>query len=152
MRQSTLDPTLRTLKLPDGRPAILSDTVGFIRDMPKDLFAAFRATFEEAADADLLLEIVDASSNEIDEHLQATQGLLESLGLGHIPRLLVRNKIDCLSEDLRDTLFAAGGSPEADTVCLSARNGTGLAELIERMAACLPQPPPWAVPPSLAGS
>ncbi|MCA9594117.1 MAG: GTPase HflX [Myxococcales bacterium] len=94
---ATLDTRARQLRLLDGQFVILTDTVGFIRDMPKDLFAAFRATFEEAADADLLLQLVDASDPEHGEHERATEDLLKKLELERIPRLLVYNKLDLLS-------------------------------------------------------
>jgi GTP-binding protein HflX len=76
--------------------AILVDTVGFIRDLPEDLFAAFRATFEEAADADLLLDVVDASDPARSAHIATTDAVLEELGLGKRPRMLVYNKADLL--------------------------------------------------------
>jgi GTP-binding protein HflX len=91
---ATLDPRARRLTLPNGRVVVLTDTVGFIRNMPADLFSAFRSTFEEAADADLLLEVIDASDPERDEHLEATEHVLRDLELGDRPRLLVYNKLD----------------------------------------------------------
>jgi GTP-binding protein HflX len=96
---ATLDTRARRLRLPSGAFAILTDTVGFIRDMPKDLFAAFRATFEESADADLLLEVVDASNEEFEEHLDTTETLLESLGLAETPRLRLHSKLDLLPSE-----------------------------------------------------
>ncbi|MEO7094093.1 MAG: GTPase HflX, partial [Polyangiales bacterium] len=100
---ATLDTRSRRLHLPAtaeqmeageiGREIILVDTVGFIRDLPEDLFAAFRATFEEAADADLLLHVVDASDPARDEHIRTTEQVLEELGLEGRPRLLVYNKV-----------------------------------------------------------
>ncbi len=93
---ATLDTRARQLRLLDGSEVVLTDTVGFIRDMPKDLFAAFRATFEEAADADLLLEIVDASDHENPSHVETTTALLDELGLHSIPRISVYNKVDLL--------------------------------------------------------
>ena len=80
----------------EEREVVITDTVGFIRDLPKDLFAAFRATFEEAADADLLLHVVDASDPARDQHIETTEALLTELGLIEIPRILVFNKIDLL--------------------------------------------------------
>ena len=91
---ATLDTRSRRLKFPQEREVVLTDTVGFIRDLPKDLFAAFRATFEEAADADLLLHVVDASDPARDQHIETTEALLAELELGAIPRILVFNKID----------------------------------------------------------
>lgn len=93
---ATLDTRSRRFSLPQGNTVIVSDTVGFIRDMPRDLFAAFRATFEEAADANLLLELVDASDDEGATHRQETTKLLAELGLEHVPRLRVFNKADRL--------------------------------------------------------
>ena len=78
------------------REVVLTDTVGFIRNLPKDLFAAFRATFEEAADADLLLHVVDASDDALDEHLRTVLRVLDDLALSAIPRLVVFNKIDAI--------------------------------------------------------
>ncbi|MFI5299651.1 MAG: GTPase HflX [Polyangiales bacterium] len=102
---ATLDTRARRLFLPTtdpapearaGREIVLVDTVGFIRDLPEDLFAAFRATFEEAADADLLLHLVDASDPAHAAHIATTEALLEELGLHERPRLLIYNKSDLL--------------------------------------------------------
>lgn len=134
---ATLDTRARRLRLCDGRMAIVSDTVGFIRDMPKDLFAAFRATFEEAADADLLLEIADASSDELDAHLTATRKLLADLDLSHIPRLLVKNKWDLLSPEQQ-----VRASGERNAVCVSASSGTHLEQLRQSITELLPVPTP----------
>jgi GTP-binding protein HflX len=101
---ATLDTRARKLRLLDGSEAVLTDTVGFIREMPKDLFAAFRSTFEEAADADLLLEVVDASDPEHSDHLATTERLLSELGLTHLPRLVVYNKVDLLPAAEREPL------------------------------------------------
>lgn len=132
---ATLDTRARRLLLPNGHTVILTDTVGFIRDMPKDLFAAFKATFEEAADADLLLEVVDSSNPEQDEHEQTTESLLRELELEHIPRLTVRNKIDLLSPDERAALSA-----DPRNVGLSALDPkstqTLLDRLVEELAEC----------------
>jgi len=100
---ATLDTRSRRLHLPTddgaakGGDAILVDTVGFIRDLPEDLFAAFRATFEEAADADLILHVVDASDPARGDHVATTNAVLEELGLSKRPRLVVYNKADLLS-------------------------------------------------------
>lgn len=115
---ATLDTRSRRLWIPSehgndeaGREVVLVDTVGFIRDLPEDLFAAFRATFEEAADADLLLHVVDASDPAREEHIRITEGVLTELGLSDRPRLLVFNKVDLL------------GSPaEAERWCLGKVN------------------------------
>ncbi|HEV8548107.1 MAG TPA: GTPase HflX [Polyangiaceae bacterium] len=101
---ATLDPRSRRLRLPSGRILIVSDTVGLIRHMPKALFAAFRATFEEAAGAELLLELVDASNPEYAEHVETTDHVLAELGLVDRPRLRVYSKVDKLGEEERAAL------------------------------------------------
>ena len=93
---ATLDTRSRTMRLPSGREVIVTDTVGFIRDLPKDLFAAFRATFDETQDADLLLHVIDASDPCRSEHVETTEKLLVDLGLERVPRILVFNKCDKL--------------------------------------------------------
>jgi len=95
---ATLDTRSRRLRFPEEREVVITDTVGFIRDLPKDLFAAFRATFEEAADADLILHVVDAGDPARDQHIETTEALLAELDLFRIPRILVFNKIDLIDE------------------------------------------------------
>jgi len=94
---ATLDTRSRALVLPSGRNVVVTDTVGFIRDLPKDLFAAFRATFDETQDADLLLHVIDASDPSRNEHVETTEELLVELGLERVPRILVFNKCDRLA-------------------------------------------------------
>ncbi|AUX39279.1 GTP-binding protein [Sorangium cellulosum] len=93
---ATLDTRSRRLRFPEEREVVITDTVGFIRELPKDLFAAFRATFEEAADADLLLHVVDASDPARDQHIETTEALLTELDLIGIPRIVVFNKSDLI--------------------------------------------------------
>ena len=114
----------------------MTDTVGFIRNMPKDLFAAFRATFEEAADADLLLEVVDASSPELDDHVQTTDGVIRQLGLDHIPRLVVKNKVDLLDPEQHQVITNA-----ADCVGLCARDKATTIRLLARVSEMLGKAP-----------
>jgi len=95
----TLDPSSRRLRFPREREVIITDTVGFIRDLPGDLMEAFAATFEELQDANLLLHVVDASAPRMEEQIKAVEGILEKLGLNKIPCLLLLNKIDCLDPD-----------------------------------------------------
>jgi len=95
---ATLDPSSRRIRFPRERELIITDTVGFIRNLPKELFTAFRATLEELEDADLLLHIADASSPELDEQIKTVDEILAQLGLDQKPILLVLNKIDLLSE------------------------------------------------------
>ncbi|MET0341637.1 MAG: GTPase HflX [Polyangiales bacterium] len=93
---ATLDTRSRRLRFPREREVVITDTVGFIRDLPKELFSAFRSTFEEARDADLLLHVIDAADPNVDDHIATTEKLLEALELSHVPRLVVYNKADCL--------------------------------------------------------
>lgn len=127
---ATLDPRSRRLRFPEEREVVLTDTVGFIRELPKDLFAAFRATFEEAADADLLLHVVDASDPARDHHIETTEALLTELGLIEIPRILVFNKVDRLSRD--EVRWLSQGHPDA--VLLSATKRETTRPLLEKMA------------------
>ncbi|MFO0611860.1 MAG: GTPase HflX [Polyangiaceae bacterium] len=98
---ATLDPRSRRLRFPEEREIVVTDTVGFIRDLPPDLLRAFRATFEEVEEADLILHVVDASDPGHEGHIATTEGLLAELGLDAIPRILVMNKIDRLPEGER---------------------------------------------------
>ncbi|MEZ4226941.1 MAG: GTPase HflX [Polyangiaceae bacterium] len=125
---ATLDTRARQLHLGEGANVVLSDTVGFIREMPRELFAAFRATFEEARDADLLLEVVDASDPEHEEHERTTEKLLQELGLAEIPRIVVWNKTDLLAAEARDTL-----AQREHDVALSALDRASTRRLLERV-------------------
>ena len=129
---ATLDTRARQLRLADGVYAVLSDTVGFIREMPRDLFAAFRATFEEARDADLILEIVDASDPEHEEHEKTTRKLLKELGLDDIPRLVVWNKTDLLDQEQQAAL-----RERMDDVALCALTRDSTRPLLDRMLCML---------------
>ncbi len=129
---ATLDTRARRLSLPNGEDVVLTDTVGFIRRMPKDLFAAFRATFEEAADADVLVEVVDASDAELEDHLATTEELLTKLGLAEIPRLRAYNKVDRLSPEEGAALDARRGA-----VAISARDRTTTRTLLDELTAML---------------
>jgi GTP-binding protein HflX len=129
---ATLDPTSRRLWL-DGRSIVVTDTVGFIRKLPKDLFAAFRATFEEACDADLLLQVVDVSDPAHEEHLTTTSELLAELGLSQVAKLLVFNK-----RDLVDAQRAQNIADRYAGIAVSARDEQDLERLRARIAAALP--------------
>jgi len=129
---ATLDPRARQLTLPTGHCIVLTDTVGFIRDMPETLFTAFRATFEEAADADLLLEVVDASDPEHPDHMRATTELLAKLELHERPRLIVLNKVDRLEHH-----ECTGVLPDCNSVAISALDRSSTRILLDRMAQAL---------------
>jgi GTP-binding protein HflX len=106
---ATLDPISRRLRFPQEREVVITDTVGFIRDLPKELVAAFRATLEEMADADLLVHVVDASDPDRDQHIRAVEAILSDLGLADKPRIIVWNKADRLDETDADHLAQHGG-------------------------------------------
>ncbi len=131
---ATLDTRSRVLKVGwagyGDREVVVTDTVGFIRDLPKDLFAAFRATFEEAADADLLLHVVDASDPAKDDHVQTTLSVLEQLELDKVPRVLVYNKVELLEPIARKALAHA----HPDALLVTATQRETLRPLIERLA------------------
>lgn len=135
---ATLDTTTRQLYLGEiGRNVSLSDTVGFIRDLPHGLIDAFEATLEEAADADLLLHVVDASSPEAVEQMEQVQKVLAEIGAEQVPQIVVFNKIDRLEETKRplkvvDTMEVAG--VQTPRVFLSAQTGSGLTQLREQIA------------------
>ncbi|OYW99901.1 MAG: GTPase HflX [Caulobacter vibrioides] len=146
---ATLDTTLRQLQLPDGRPAILSDTVGFISDLPHELVAAFRATLEEVQEADVVLHVRDVASETSDEQARDVKTVLKQLGFEEEngPHLIeVWNKIDKVGEEERAILAnrarRAGetGSPEAWPV--SAVTGEGCEALLKRLAELVDQAPP----------
>ena len=93
---ATLDPTVRRLRLPGGAPVVVADTVGFIRELPHELVAAFQSTLQEAREAHLLLHVVDATDPRRDEHIHQVDSVLAEIGAGEIPQLRVYNKIDRL--------------------------------------------------------
>jgi GTPase len=106
---ATLDPVSRRLRFPEEREVIITDTVGFIRDLPRELMAAFKATLEEMDDADLLLQVVDASDPDRDQHILAVGTILKDLGLAEKPRIVVWNKVDRIREADGDHLRQQGG-------------------------------------------
>lgn len=131
---ATLDTRSRHLKVGwagyGDREVVITDTVGFIRDLPKDLFAAFRATFEEAADADLLLHVVDASDDMKDDHMKTTEKVLEELELDGIPRVVVFNKGDLVGSFAQKLL----SKKHPDSVVLSAVERESTRPLLQRIA------------------
>jgi GTP-binding protein HflX len=132
---ATLDPTTRRLRLPREREIIIADTVGFIRDLPRDLARAFRATLEELDEADLLLHVVDAADPANDQQIAAVEAILSDLGLAETRRILVMNKVDLLPDDERARL--PRGTPDLPIVPVSARDGTTTAPLLEAIESAL---------------
>ena len=94
---ATLDPTSRRLRLPYEREVVINDTVGFIRDLPETLVAAFRATLEEISDSDLLVHVVDSSNPNCLAHIESVEKILQEFELNDIPNLIILNKADLLS-------------------------------------------------------
>jgi GTP-binding protein HflX len=131
---ATLDTRTRRWRLPGWGPVLLSDTVGFIRDLPHHLIASFKATLEETRQADLLLHVADASSPMVDEQINAVRNVLAELSVDEKDTLLVLNKIDALPDRVdRDRLLAR--YPHA--IPVSARSGTGLPMLARAVSDCL---------------
>jgi len=126
----TLDPLVRPAKLPDSRKLLLSDTVGFIDRLPHELVAAFRATLEEVADADLILHVIDAAAPDRERRIAAVHRVLEEVGAAAVPVVEAYNKCDRLSPDERRQLR----DRRPDAVCISALKGEGLDELVERLS------------------
>ena len=106
---ATLDPTSRRLRFPREREVIVTDTVGFIRDLPRDLVAAFRATLEELRDADLLLHVVDAAAPDYERRIAAVRACSSEIGVGATPELLVFNQIDRLPRGVGEAIAARHG-------------------------------------------
>ena len=146
---ATLDPTMRAMALPDGRPAILSDTVGFISDLPTQLVAAFRATLEEVLAADLIVHVRDISHPETDMQAAEVAAILGDLGVattgeGAVPVLEVWNKTDLLPPDEADAAAARAARMEG-VMCVSALSGAGCDALVAAIAARLDAPRTEAV-------
>ena len=130
---ATLDPTIRAVDLPSKRKVLLSDTVGFIRNLPHTLVSAFRATLEEVQRASLILHVSDASSRLSAEQDAQVEIVLKELEAEKRPRLRVMNKVDLLDEEVAETLMADSARPGSKTVYVSAVEGKGLNVLLERI-------------------
>jgi len=124
---ATLDPTLRKLELSERQSVILADTVGFVRHLPHDLVAAFRATLQETREADLILHVVDASDDNRQDKIEAVNRVLLEVGAAEVPQLMVYNKIDLLGIAPRTDVDA---DDRAWRIWLSARNRGGFEELL----------------------
>ena len=150
---ATLDPTLRRLKLPGGRPAILSDTVGFISSLPHELVEAFRATLDEVKEADIILHVRDIASAESEAEAADVRKVLEELGAGEEAgqRVLeVWNKIDLLPEETREFLARRTELSDSAAVAVSAASGEGMERLTSRLATLVDEGPLLTI--SLAAS
>jgi GTP-binding protein HflX len=133
---ATLDPTLRALRLPGGGHAVLADTVGFVRDLPHELIAAFHSTLEETREARLLLHVIDASDPAHGERIEQVEKVLEQIGAAHLPLIRVYNKADILKMAPRVDRSETG-MPER--VWLSAATGAGIDLLLAAVAEYLHQ-------------
>ncbi|WP_089930216.1 GTPase HflX [Caulobacter sp. UNC279MFTsu5.1] len=148
---ATLDPTLRTVKLPDGRPAILSDTVGFISDLPHELVEAFRATLEEVQEADVVLHVRDVANPDTDSQARDVQKVLTELKVlsedgeetDGKTMIEVWNKIDLVEGEAREIL--EGQARRLGASVVSAVTGEGCAELLKRVGGLIDDTPPVAV-------
>jgi GTP-binding protein HflX len=146
---ATLDPTVRPLILPSRRRVLLSDTVGFIRNLPTTLVKAFRATLEEVNDAALVLHVVDAASPVCAEHISHVLKVLAEIGAAGVPQILVLNKIDRIGPDHPDAATiqsrllgqTGSGHVEARAVAISALTGAGIDLLLAAVDEVLPVDP-----------
>lgn len=137
---ATLDPTIRAVRLPSRRRVLVSDTVGFLRDLPPDLIAAFRATLEEVQEAALILHVTDISNPHHAEQDAEVQKILSELGVEDRPRLHVLNKIDRLSGEELAALRKSNGF-RRQSIFASAATGEGLDDLLLQMDAAMPVDP-----------
>jgi GTP-binding protein HflX len=139
---ATLDPTIRALRLPSNRRVLVSDTVGFIRDLPKGLLTAFRATLEEVQEAALILHVSDVSNPHHDEFDEEVDKILCELGVNGRPRLRVLNKVDRLTPEERKAITnAAQRNADAAPVLVSALTSEGIEDLLRRVDAEMPTDP-----------
>jgi len=137
---ATLDPTMRGVTLPSGKKVILSDTVGFISDLPTQLVAAFRATLEEVLEADLILHVRDIAHSDSDEQAEDVRAILADLGVAEAtPLFEVWNKTDLLTEDRRIALQAKADR-EAEIFTMSALTGAGVDPLMQAVSDALTEP------------
>jgi GTPase len=141
---ATLDPTIRAVRLPSNRRVLVSDTVGFIRDLPKGLLTAFRATLEEVQESALILDVSDVSNPRHAELDQEVDKILNDLGVADRPKLRVFNKVDRLTEEQRALLNrpeAKGAGTNGRPVLVSGLTGEGVEELLRQMDRALPVDP-----------
>jgi GTP-binding protein HflX len=125
---ATLDTATRRLRFPREREVVITDTVGFIRDLPEDLLGAFRATLDEMRDADLILHVVDISNPRFEQQMSSVDAILREIGLAEIPRLTVFNKVDLVSP-----LWAKAIAARFDGVTCSAIDKSTFIPLLEKI-------------------
>ena len=138
---ATLDPTIRAVVLPSKRKILLSDTVGFIRNLPHTLVSAFRATLEEVQRASLVVQVSDASNRLSAEQDAQVEIVLKELEAEKKPRLRVMNKIDLLDVEVAESLMNDARRDNSNTVYVSAAEGTGLQKLLARIDAMIEEDP-----------
>jgi GTP-binding protein HflX len=138
---ATLDPTIRALELPSRRRALLSDTVGFIRNLPPGLIESFRATLEEVTEASMILHVVDISSPHHREQMHEVDHVLEELGASTKTQVLVLNKTDRLPAGEAPQAVERERGAAAEVVAISALKGEGITELIAAIDRRLPGDP-----------
>ena len=131
---ATLDPTTRRIELPDGQPMLLTDTVGFVRNLPHRLVESFKSTLEESLLADFLIHVLDANEPQAETFFETTLGVLEELGAGEKPMLTVLNKIDRVEDP---ATLAALRERHPESLEVSALTGAGLEALIQRFTQIL---------------
>jgi GTPase len=132
---ATLDPAVRKAKTPSGRPYTLTDTVGFVRHLPHQLVDSFRSTLEEAADADLVMHVVDGSDADPQAQISAVRAVLAEVGATDVPELVVINKVDGADPDTLKALLLH----HRDAVLVSAKTGEGLDDLRAAIEEALPE-------------
>jgi GTPase len=141
---ATLDPTIRALRLPSNRRVLVSDTVGFIRDLPKPLLTAFRATLEEVQESSLILHVSDVSNPRHTELDEEVDKILRELGVSDRQKLHVLNKVDRLTPDEKETILRSASrksKSEGGPILVSGMTGEGIDELLRRMDEEMPTDP-----------
>ncbi len=136
---ATLDTTVRKLYVADAQPLVISDTVGFVRDLPHELVDAFKATLLEAVEADLLLHVVDGASDQRDQQIEAVNGVLEEIGAAGIPQLIIVNKCDLLGLGSDAGRVETDDIGQARRVFVSSKTGAGIPELRAVLQARFPR-------------